>query len=224
MLKTTLLSLAIAGSLTASQFLDSTKDFAPQDSIQNLNKEAKLIKKNKTKTFTGDQISGFQTSVNMMMEVNERTYTDFLPVLESSIQRWVKEDKGSVIQALDMMMNFLQIRLKQYSNLINGFKHSNVPQDILNKVAKMRELSREAKKIIATHQTNVEILISINEDLTNIKEIKVEEFWLPNIGEQNTVIVKIKDLKEDDFQAMEEASQRLNELVTSPYIDTIMAM
>jgi len=222
MLKESMLSLALAGTLTASQFLSHTKEFAPQESAQRLNKEAKLIKQSKTRALSVEQIENITSSVSIMMGVNKRTYSDFLPTLEASFQRWAIEDKESLSQALEIMPEFLNTRMKQYENIKKALKGTNAPKELLDDIAKMEKLSREAKKILAQHKKNLDIFTSIEESLMSVKDVEVMSFWLPEIAEKNAVLVKVSGIKEDDFEAMDKASDILNKSVISPYIEAIM--
>ena len=222
MLKKSMLSLALAGTLSASQFLSHTKEFMPQESTQKLNQEAKLIKNSKSRTLSQEQIDNIKSGISVMMGVNERTYTDFLSTLEASFQRWAKEDKASLSAALDTMTEFLNIRLKQYDNMSKALKGTNAPKELFSDISKMEKLSREAKKILTQHKKNLDIFTSIEKSVMSIKDVAVESFWLPEIEEKNAVLVKVSGIKEDDFEAMDKASQTLNESISSPYIEAIM--
>jgi len=222
MLKKSMLSLALAGTLTASQFLSHTKEFMPQESAQKLNQEAKLIKKTKSRTLTQEQIDNIKNAVSIMMDVNNRTYSDFLPTLEASFQRWAKEDKASLSASLDIMSEFLSIRLKQYDNMVKALKGTNAPKELLSDISKMEKLSRDAKKILTQHKKNLAIFTSIEKDIMSVQGVEVESFWLPEIEEKNAVLVKVSGIKEDDFEAMDKATQTLNSRVTSEYIEAIM--
>jgi len=222
MLKKSLVSLALAGSLSASQFLNNVKDFVPQYSKQELNAQAKAIKSKKSKTLNSEQIKTIQESIEAMMFVNTTTFTDFLPTFEIALQKWVKEDVESVYLAIDLIDEFLNIRLKQYTNMKTMLKGTNFPKEEYAKIEEMEKLSREAKRTIQKYKQDIQILSSIQHDLKNISEVQIDDFWLPTLEENNNLIVKVKSIKEDDFDAIEKIESLLNEKINSKYIDTIM--
>ena len=221
-MKKSLLSLALAGSLSASQLFSYTQELKPQNTAQKLNQEARLIKNSKTRALTEEQIEQIAQSVDAMMSVNERTYSDFLPALEASFQKLAKEDKELLSQSLKMMKEFLDIRLKQYANISKALKSTNIPNDILENISKMEKLSREAKKIISNHEKNLHIYTSIESYLGSLEDVKIKSFWVPEFKEKSVVLVKVEGIDEDDFDAMDKATDALNAGISSPHIEAIM--
>lgn len=225
MLQKTLLSLAVAGTLSASQFLGEVKSFSAKTDAQTLNKEAEAIKKLATRILTSEQKDVMKTSIEAMMRVNKRTYTDFIPTLETSIQKWSKEDKSEILEALDLISNFLDIRLKQYKNMKDMLKNTNIDKILLDEINNMEKMSRNAKKIISNYKNKVFIVDSIKTTLKSVKlkdNVSVNDFWIPVIEDTNDIVVKISGVAEDDFEEIDKVESFLNEKIDSRYINTIM--
>jgi len=221
MIKQSLVALAISGTLTASQFLTDVKNFIPKETAQNLNIQSKGIKAQKRKHLTDEQILVIEQSIQTMIEVNERTFSDFLPSIDIALQRWVKEDKSSIESSLVWINEALNLRIKQYNNMKMALKNSNVSDELLEKIANMDRLSRRAKKIIKKYEEQITVISSIENELKTIENIN--DFWLPVIEEnQNSVIVDIKDIDKNNFDKIEEIEESLNQQINSKYIQYIM--
>jgi len=224
-MKETLLSLAVAGTLSASQFLAEVKDFSVNTDAQTLNKEATAIKKMQTRLLSQEQSNIMKSSIQAMMLVNERTYTDFLPTLETSIQRWAKEDKNNLLQAIELITSFLDIRLKQYKNMKNMLNNTDIDKSILNDIATMDKMSRNAKKIFSSYKNQVAVIDSIKTSIFSVTledGISIDDFWIPVLEESNNILVKVNGLKNDDFEKIDKTESFLNEIIDSKYIHTIM--
>lgn len=223
MIKNSLLSLALAGTLSATQFLSDIKDFTPNNDAQSLNKQSKMIRSKNDKSLSKKQIENIQASIDIMFGVNERTFTDFLPTLEISLQKWAKEEEETLLAAMDWMENSLNTRLKQYSNMKSMLKSSNPPVELLENIATIDKMSREAKRTILTYKKYIKIIVSIKNELSEVDNIIVDDFWLPVIEEkENSVMVKLSGIDEEDFDRIDEIEHGLNIAINSEYIKTIM--
>lgn len=223
MLKQSLMSLALAGTLSASQFLSEIKEFVPQTSAQEFNQQKIAIQKShKTTILNDEQLANLRENIDIMMSVNTRTFTDFLPTAEVGLQSWAKEDLASTLLAFDTITTFIDMRLKQYSNMNLMLKNTNAPKELLKDISTMDRMSREAKKEVNRLQKNAQIISSIKDELAKIQSVKIEDFWLPTIGEENNILVKIAGIKEDDFNKIDEIENQLNQEICSKYIQTIM--
>jgi len=224
-MKKTLLSLAVAGTLSASQFLAEVKDFSANTDAQTLNREAYAIKKMQTTLLSDEQRNIMKGSVQAMMLVNERTYTDFLPTLETSIQKWSKEDKENLLQAIELISSFLDLRLKQYKNMKDMLKNTNIDKSLLNDISTMDKMSRNAKKILSSYKNQVAVIDSIKTSIFSVSledGISIDDFWIPILEESNNILVKVNGLKNDDFEKIDKTESFLNEKIASKYIHTIM--
>lgn len=221
MLKNSLLSLALAGTLSASQFTEKVKDFFPQNSAQELNVQKKQINAHKL-AMTSEMIEEHKKHLDVMMGVNERTFTDFIPTAQTSLQRWSKEDIESTSMALELMLGYLDIRLKQYSNMKLIYKKANAPKELVDQIALMDKMSREAKKQINEMIKESKIISSINEYLSKIDDVNIIDFWIPVIEEKSNIMVKVAGIDENDFDKIDELESRLNSNITHKSIDTIM--
>jgi len=222
MLKQSLLSLAVAGTLSASQFLHEVKEFIPQETKQSLNKNHKTILQHNTQnSMNKEQVQNLQEQLDVMMNINKKTFTDFLSVAEICLQKWVKEDKEPVVNAMNSMTDFLDIRLKQYKNIRTLYK-KQAPQEIMDTLSELEQLSKEAKSVVQNFKNEIEIIVSIQNELKN-NEI-IEDFWVPivQIKDKNIVMVKLKNIDENDFDKIDRVEEELNKTITSKYIDAIM--
>jgi len=221
--KKSLISLALAGTLSASQFLGNVKEFTPNTTLQELNAQESAFKKQNAKSLSEEQIKVFEDAITIMMEVNEKTFSDFFPTLEISLQKWVKEDATSVQKAMNTIEEFLNIRLKQYTNMKKILKGKNPPKNLITQIEKMEKLSREAKRTLQKYKSDIEIILSVKKAFSQCSDIPIADFWLPTISEHNNnILVKLEGIHDDDFDTIERYESLLNEKIDSKYIDTIM--
>lgn len=222
-MKKSLISLALAGTLSASQFLGNVKEFTPNTTLQELNAQESAFKKQNAKSLSEEQIKVFEDAITIMMEVNEKTFSDFFPTLEISLQKWVKEDATSVQKAMNTIEEFLNIRLKQYTNMKKILKGKNPPKNLITQIEKMEKLSREAKRTLQKYKSDIEIILSVKKAFSQCSDIPIADFWLPTISEHNNnILVKLEGIHDDDFDTIERYESLLNEKIDSKYIDTIM--
>lgn len=223
-MKKTLISLALAGTLSASSFLSEVKDFLPNENAQDLNQQLKSIKKqSNARQVSPEKLATIQQSIDIMHSVNKRTFTDFLPTVEVSLQLWVKTDKEALVQAMDWMDDALSLRLKQYTNMKEMLKNTNAPHKMLQQIKDMEKMSRDAKRTITTYQKQIKVISAIQKELDAFNEISVKDFWIPVLElKENSIIIKVDGIAETDFDAIESLEERLNTSINSKYISAIM--
>ena len=224
-IKQSMLSLALAGTLTASQFAKNVEDYFPKNNSQDLNIEKKNIQNSKKYTkLTEIQLADQKKHLDIMLDVNNRTFQDLFPALEVSLQKWVKDDKEKVSYILDILLESFNTRIKQYDNLKNACKNTNIPKEYIVQIDKMRTLSNDAKRKIKDFKNKVEILSEAKSIFNNLKslDIKFSDYWLPTIEDKNNIIfVSVDNIDLDDFETIEKLEVSLNKNLMSNNFDFI---
>jgi len=224
--KNSLLSLALAGSLSITEFTESAKDFFPNTSLQELNKEKKAIKEKKNfLKLSDEQLIEHKDQLDVMLSVNKRTFEDFFPTLDVSLQKWVKEDISTVNEVLIHFDKAFDIRLKQYENLKNIYKNSNVPEEMFSQINNMVMMTKEAKRKIKELKSQVIILVEVKktfEDLNSYEKFDLNDYWLSSIEKENNILmVDIKNIDKNDFARIAKIEEELNQKLVSNNIDFV---
>jgi len=225
-IKNSMLSLALTGTLTASQFSENAKDYFPNKTFQELNIDKQSIKKSKKNIFLDDEkIENLKKHLDVMLRVNNRTFEDLFPALEISLQQWVKDDKENVYMALKFLNNAFNLRLKQYSNLKNIYRNSNISSIHMNTIKEMVSFTTQAKRKIKELENQVKILTEAREIFIEINaktKYELSDYWLPTILEKdNVLLITVNNLKNDDFDLFTQLEDELNGYLKSKTIDII---
>ncbi|MEA3523147.1 MAG: hypothetical protein U9R50_09225 [Campylobacterota bacterium] len=225
-IKNSMLSLALAGTLTASQFSENAKDYFPNKTLQELNTEKQNIKKSKKHIYLdSEKIQNLEKQLDIMLGVNNRTFEDLFPALEISLQQWIKDDRENVYSALKFLDDAFDVRMKQYSNLKDIYKNSNVSSVHMDKIKEMVSLTAQAKKKVKELENQVKILLEAEKvfiEMNSKVQFQLSDYWLPSILEKdNALLITINDLKNDDFDSLNQLEDELNGYLESKTIDII---
>lgn len=163
--------------------------------------------------------------LDIMLGVNNRTFEDLFPALEISLQQWIKDDRENVYTALKFLDDAFDVRIKQYSNLKDVYKNSNVSSIHMDKIKEMVSLTTQAKKKIKELENQIKILIEAEKifiEMNSKVQFKLSDYWLPSILEKdNTLLITVNDLKNDDFDSLNQLEDELNGYLESKTIDII---
>ena len=220
-----LLTLAMASSLSASDFETKTKSALPEISMNKLKKDMKMMAQ--VKTLTIEQAATFNNELEVMAKVNEHTKNIFLPALEANLQRWMKEDVESVKHSLTWIQIAITTRTKQYDVLQKLFKKAKAPSSLLSKLDLLTESSLENKVIVRNIKMKVEVLkeaktlFSRNKNV--LADIELDDYWLPvvSLESENSMIVTNNTIQTcKDFEWLDDVEQRLQSALSEELLKT----
>lgn len=215
--KNSIVAMAAAGTLSLSAFAAIIKDesYKPINSTVQTRQKAQHI-------FSDEKIEYIKNAISAMEQVNINTHTIYIPAMEASLQRWVKEEDIKILyQVFDWIENRLNERLRQYKNIKKMLKNTNANY-LLNEIGILEKMTRLAKQKYTELKKNAQVIEDAKNFVSYVNKNKIadiKEFWIPYVKENdNVLIVNISYETEEEHLKMEKI---LNETINSKKIIAI---
>lgn len=215
--KNSIVAMAAAGTLSLSAFAAIIKDesYKPINSTVQTRQKAQHI-------FSDEKIEYIKNAISVMEQVNINTHTIYIPAMEASLQRWVKEEDIKILyQVFDWIENRLNERLRQYKNIKKMLKNTNANY-LLNEIGILEKMTRLAKQKYTELKKNAQVIEDAKNFVSYVNKNKIadiKEFWIPYVKENdNVLIVNISYETEEEHLKMEKI---LNETINSKKIIAI---
>lgn len=185
--KDSIVAMAVAGTLSIHAFATSIKDdyYKPIDSILQARQKAQF-------TLSDEKIEHIKNAISLMEQVNINTHSIYIPAMEASLQRWVKEDDSKVLyEVFSLIKDMLNECLRQYKNIKEILKNTNASY-LLKDVDDLEKMTRLAKHKYAELEKNAQVIEEAKNFVSYINKNRIadiKEFWIPYIKENDNVLI-----------------------------------
>jgi hypothetical protein len=212
MVKSAVLSLVFASTMTVDTFAELAKSYMPEISFSKLKQQSASLKKQPPSKMTEQQLSDFTKQLEIMKTVNLATETDFIPALDANLQRWAKEDIDVLRYALGYIKTALKSRQSQYDNLTLVAKQLKAPREIVEQIYELKKMTTDTQEKVKEFNSRIQAIEEANTLVAEAsKIIKIDDFWIPALvgNKNNALIVKTSAISEDDFDKLTEVEDQL---------------